>query len=545
MKNFLIKILIGACCLPSFCGCSLEEENIRSPYADMYYKTIEGAEDLINSCYSYTRQFYGRPVGFIMQTLGTDLWQLGGDSDSGVSSLALYNPCVPSDLQFWSTWNNFYLGITACNTFLDRKDDIENISQEQLDNLTGQALFMRALYYHILVMHFGDIPLQLHEVTEVQTTAIRTPEKEVYAQIVADLLEAEKLLPVTQNEYGRATKPAAQALLARVYLWTGQYGEASTYAKKLINDYDFKLLDDYADLWDIKNEQNAEVIWAIVYTTDSKLNGSGNDIQPYFTVRYDNNIPGMKRSIEYGRPYRNYMPTRYLLDLNTENSWWDSRFEKSFRTVWYANNEQNLLPDQQIGDTALWIPPYAVPESVKEAKKNKYTIKDINSYFNESKPDETVGARELYPQLIKYNDPTRATVSMTNGANDFVVFRLAEMYLIAAEALMQEGRKDEGVDYINEVRKRAARPGKELAALLTPDQLTIDAILEERALELTAEYVGRWIDLKRTGKLIERVRKYNPDARPNIQEKHLLRPIPSNMMDRVSNKDEFKQNPEY
>ena len=79
---------------------------------------------------------------------------------------------------------------------------------------------------------------------------------------------------------------------------------------------------------------------------------------------------------------------------------------------------------------------------------------------------------------------------------------------------------------------------------ITADQLTLDFILDERALELAGE-MFRWPDLKRTGKLIERVKKYNPNARANIREMHLVRPIPTQMIDRVTNKEEFRQNTGY
>lgn len=118
------------------------------------------------------------------------------------------------------------------------------------------------------------------------------------------------------------------------------------------------------------------------------------------------------------------------------------------------------------------------------------------------------------------------------------------MYLIAAEAHMKEGNLAEAVDHINTIRHRAAWPGKELEMEVTEDQLDIDFILDERALELGAERL-RWADLKRTGKLIERVQKYNVLGRDNIEEKHLLRPIPSNMIDRLTNREEFEQNPGY
>ena len=538
-------ILLSLFAISLLVSCSLEEENVRMPVADDYYTTEEGFKNLINSCYSYTRNFWGSKHGWRLHMMGTDLWINGGD---GQTIYGLYT-FTPSADAFSGVWDNFYLGITACNTLLGRIGNFDSELVESVKNsLTGEALFLRALYYHVLAMNFGDVPLVLDEVHSVQTTAIHTPVAEVYEQAIEDLLEAETLLPDTQDEYGRATKYAAQALLARIYLWTENYEKATEYAKKVIDSNAFELLPDFADLWGYSGQKNKEIIFAVTYSEDLKLSPSGNEGQALFNGRYENNIPGMIRDIPYGRPYRNFMPSRYFMNLAAQNLWWDSRFNKSFRTVWLTNNpdKTSYLPEQQFGDTALWVPPFAVSEEVKVAKQNKYTIYDIDDYFDASSPhgEEKIGKGELFPSITKWDDPNRATVAAVNGSTDFIVIRLAEMYLIAAEALMKSGKADEGIIYFNRLRQRAAWTPElyEQAKLDNPNELTIDTILSERALELNAE-MHRWPDLKRTGRLIERVKAYNYEGRPNISEKHLLRPIPTTMMDRITNKDEFTQNP--
>jgi hypothetical protein len=193
----------------------------------------------------------------------------------------------------------------------------------------------------------------------------------------------------------------------------------------------------------------------------------------------------------------------------------------------------------KLGDTAFIVVPYAVTQAFRDSKK--YKIIDITAFYNGENP---VGNLQIYPKLKKYDDPYRASINESAGTRDVIEFRLAEMYLIAAEALMKQGKQDEGVKYINNVRRRAAWPGKEADMMITASELTIDFILDERALELGGERL-RWPDLKRTGKLIERVKLYNPLGRPNIQPRHLLRPIPSNMIDRLTNKSDFPQNPGY
>jgi len=518
----------------------LEEVKVVSPPVDDYYKTEAGYKDLVNSTYTFTRSLFSGGNNYApLVFFGTDLWTNG--SDASFIEFNTYNSAIqPANPLLWELWSPFYQGIAACNTAISRSGNVTEMSEEEVKSKVAEAYFLRAWYYHILVMHFGGVPLKTEEVTEVETTATRATEDEVYAQIIKDLLFAEEFLPEAQSDFGRATKPAAQALLARVYLTRNQNEEAATYAKKVINDYSFALLNDYADLWRIDNPVNSEIIWSIQFSQDERLNGNGNSYFLYFTPRYDLQ-PGMKRALENDRPWPRFVATRYYLDLLASNRWRDARFDKSWKTVWYANNEATLLPNMQLGDTAFVYVPYAVPQDIKDAKKGEYGIFDINNLYDGEKP---TGSLELFPQMRKYNDPLRASINSGVGTKNVIELRLAEMYLIAAEALMKLGKAEEGAELVNVVRRRAAWPGHEEDMEVTAGDLTIDFILEERALELGGERL-RWADLKRTGKLIERAKLYNPATRQNLEEKHLLRPIPSNMIDRLTNKGEFQQNPGY
>ena len=537
--TFLLLIPIGS---SLFQGCAdmLEEEQLVSPPVNTYYKTADGYQGLVNAAYTFTRSLFAGGNNYApLVFFGTDLWTNG--SDASFIEFNAYNAAIePANPVLWKLWSDFYQGIAVCNTAISRAGDVTEMSEAEINSKVAEAYFLRAWYYHILVMHFGDVPLKTEEVTEVETTATRATEDEVYEQIINDLLFAEQFLPDAQSDFGRATKPAAQALLARVYLTRNQNEAAATYAKKVINDYNFSLLDDFADLWDVANRENSEVIWSIQFSQDERLNASGNAYFLYFTPRYDLQ-PGMKRALENDRPWPRFLATRFYLDLLQSNRSIDSRYDKSWKEVWYANNEATLLPNMEIGDTAFMYVPYVVPQSVKEAKKDEYGIFDINDLYDGENP---VGSLELFPQMRKYKDPLRAAINSGIGTKNVIEIRLAEVYLIAAEALMKQGNVSEGVEFINVVRRRAAWPGEEENMEITASALTLDFILDERALELGGERL-RWADLKRTGKLLERVKQYNPTGRPNVEEKHLLRPIPSNMIDRLTNSEEFEQNPGY
>ena len=180
-----------------------------------------------------------------------------------------------------------------------------------------------------------------------------------------------------------------------------------------------------------------------------------------------------------------------------------------------------------------------VPASERAGKL--YQVYDRNNIYN---ADGTVKDNRHYPALTKFMDPTRPTVQEQVSGRDAYVIRLAEMYLIAAEAELKLGHADQAASYLNVVRERAALPGHESEMDVSPGDVTLDFILDERAREFAGEQM-RWFDLKRTGKLVERVQAHNPEAAPYIQAFHTLRPIPQRELDAVSNKDEFKQNPGY
>jgi hypothetical protein len=160
----------------------------------------------------------------------------------------------------------------------------------------------------------------------------------------------------------------------------------------------------------------------------------------------------------------------------------------------------------------------------------------------------------FFPALSKFNDPTRAHM---NDPSDrpHILFRFAEMYLIAAEAAFKGGGTvQDAADMINVIRRRAAfrssyNPAQLAAAQaameITPADVTLDFILDERTREFYGELL-RWWDLVRTKSLINRVKQWNTEAAPYIQDYHVLRPIPvTSQIDLVTEGPAFPQNPGY
>jgi hypothetical protein len=224
-----------------------------------------------------------------------------------------------------------------------------------------------------------------------------------------------------------------------------------------------------------------------------------------------------------------------MLDLYDEKI--DTRYSAYWKDTWISNID---APNNGIfvGDTALHYPKYAW--SKEKILTKKYLI--FNPEFSENLGGNFKRVNGTYfPSLIKFIDTKRPSMNEMRGTRDWIVFRLAETYLLASEAYVRLNDKTKAAQYMNVLRKASAYPGKESDMEVTPAQMTMDFVLDESAREMCGE-MWRWIDLKRTGKLIERVSAHNQFAK-NMKPEHLLRPIPQSQIDRTSN--EYPQNPGY
>ncbi|SFD19068.1 RagB/SusD domain-containing protein [Chitinophaga sp. CF118] len=534
MKNILWCLLF-CLCVSSSCNKMLDEKVVSSAVDD-FYNTPGGFQSAVTASYLGLRSFYSTERGMSLSVFGTDTYTNGSDGDFKFAN-QYTSQFDPRYIHLRDLWNSFYQTINTCNVVEDRADLIPGLDSTVKHLGIAQARFCRANYYFILVQLFGAIPLQLNENKEIVTESHRDPVDLIYNTIIADLRYAVQTLPATQIEWGRATKPAAEHLLARVFLTrassavavAGDYDSAATYSTRVISQYGFQLLTDVGKVWEQGKENNTETVFAVQYTTDALYNSTDNNACRFFLMQYDV-LAGMKRDLANGTPWKRFRPTKFLLDTLFADRVNDTRYEKFFTTVWFANVATAKL---KVGDTSVWMPGYKTTDTVKNyllVTPDKYTEK-------------------LYPSLNKFADALRPD-NQASGVRPFIAFRLAEDYLIAAEALMMTGKKTDAIGYINTLRMRAARVGANEAETtayreamkISEAQLTTDFILDERGRELVGEQ-QQWFDLVRTHKLVERVRLHNPQGGPNIEGKHELRPIPQDQIDRTSN--EFLQNPGY
>lgn len=540
------------------CQNELDEYNPSGITAEGVYTTPAGFESLVNAAYSYTRWWYGKEDGYNLSEMGTDLWINGVDGGANVA-LVHYENLQSNQASVEGLWARMYEAVNLCNAGLEFVAE-SGLSADLQQQREAEIRFLRAFYYWHIVETWGGVHMITERTKTAQATANRSSVEEFYALIKEDLNFAVANLPYPASQKGRVSKAGAEAFLARVHLTRGEYSEAQNLAEKVINDYDFQLMENYDALWDMANVENSEVIFYVNYSRDLNLNDASNSItfpnghsrgahngHLHFLSTYDRNgTVGMTRDIVNGRPFARYMPSKHLLELFDETI--DTRFHGSFETVWYTNRPgtysktvdgQTVEFTLEEGDTAIWATKQVLSPAEELAKP--YLVYDMESMYH---PDGTYNNNRQYVSLNKFLDPTRPSVAEQQSSRDAFVIRLAEMYLIAAEAALQNGDAQAAVDHINVVRSRAAVPGMEAAMAISPADVSVDFILEERARELAGEQL-RWFDLKRTGKLVDYVTAYNPEAAPNIRAHHVLRPIPQRQLDAVINKDEFTQNQGY
>lgn len=550
-RNIYTVLVLLLAFLTVSCDNFIEEELVSDVSAASYYTTENGFEDGVRATYSTFKPFYGQEMGAAMLTFGTDVWTNG--ADGGHKVFNFYDGGLNgSEGYIADSWVNWYKGINQANGMINRSADVD-IDEATKTLRIAEVRFLRAYFYFNVVTTFGDAHLSLEETEGIEVEANKTPQVEIYSQaIIPDLEFAIANLPDEQSDYGRATKPAAEFLLAKALL-TRSYtsfaegsdaSRAETLLSRVISDggYGFSLLPNFASLWPIENQENSEIIFVVPHAkalVDSRVDNFGHRWHLYFLHEYDVRR-GMTRDIANGRPWKRHRPTDFMLTLWDREI--DSRYESTFKHVWFANKEEpatEALGDEpardalMIGDTAIYIPGPGRDIDWPQSRQNAvpylvYTDEEYNE--------------RLFPSMNKWIDATRPDRQHEPGQRDFILMRLADAYLLRAEARLGQNNTAGAAEDINVIRTRAALPGQEAAIQITAGDVDLDFLLDERARELVGEG-HRWPDLTRTGKLVERTRLYNPQAAPNIQDYHTIRPIPQIQIDRTLGG--YPQNPGY
>jgi hypothetical protein len=587
MKKIVLASLGTALLLSATsCNKNILDENPQSVLVPAFLQTSQGVEASVIGTYSGLRQLYGNDAGFFTTVAGTDEWTSGIANSSG---LADYNPIDLTPLNDGShsfIWTVCYTQINNANAAIKYAPTAPNLLPARATQLTAEAKLLRANYYFVLVQDFGNVPLMLDFINSPTTDISRAPLADVYTQIIKDLTDAMNNIADKAAQPGRATRATALHLLAKVYLTratssakqSDDYANAAKYAKELIDNqgrYGLGLESDPATVFAEGNENGKEVIFNAQFNADptfSQLGGftyGGENIAAFqFRSRYDK-LPNMARDVNNGRPFARHVPTFYLLDsyilkdasgtalesgasLRTT----DTRYNKWFTTAYYVNSPgANGGSSRAVnGDTSIWYPGRQLSAArlaqIAARSPLPYVVVQPNQYTT-----------EYYPTLNKFDSRNRTSLNGFSSRPN-IIYRLAETYLIAAEAYFYLGNSPQAATYLNVVRTRAAASGKQDQMKITDSQVTLDFILDERMRELCGEFT-RWYDLKRTNQLLTRVRNtnitpafrsitvdgftkggvYGSNAATNIKDFHVLRPVPQTEIDRTNGK--ITQNDNY
>ena len=556
MKKYIIYGCLLGSLLGGGCNKMLDEEP-KAILTPEFLKTPKGVEKGLDAAYGGTRYVWGSQDLFVLLAGGTDEFIKGVDGNTDLNS---YTSNYTTGQGNGNTvWVQCYRWINACNGIIENAPQA-GMDEAARDKAVAEAKFLRACYYSTLVQFFRDVTVNTTYITTAVTTAKRNTLAEVMTLIIQDLKDAIANLPAGPKTGGllpgKANAAAARHLLGRMYLFrastpaavAGDNEEAYQTLKGLIDDRNtagISLLPDFGDIFKEGNEANAEVLFAVQHTSNYAFNGPNNStvgdniMNHMFIGQYDKRLT-MIRSMDYGRPYIRVVPTYWVTDTVFKERVNDTRYGKTFQTVWYANATAagdydkfawpNPLPPgapadavpggrriKKKGDTSIYMP--GVPVTAAQRNAAPYLLYGNKNWDN-----------TLAPTVKKYFDNKRADLN-DQSVRPLIVWRFAETYLLAAEAAIATSRPQEAADYINEVRRRAAYPsGNPNDMEITAADATLDFLLDERTRELLGENT-RWWDLVRTGTLITRVKKHNAEASVNIQDKHTLRPIPQNQID--------------
>lgn len=357
-----------------------------------------------------------------------------------------------------SMWTRWYKTIGRATVSIEYTENYGLTDETYKNRLIGEAKFLRALCYFYLVRGWGDVPIQDRDLT------VRASKEDVYAYIEKDLLDAISVLPA-KNEYsssdlGRATKGAAQGLLAKVYLYEQKWQESYDYTVAVVNSGLYGLESDYATVWRASTENGIESLFEIQARGESVAHG----VQQYSQTQ------GARGETGWGWGFNT--PSQNLLDA-------------------FNAAGDNVRRDATIifRNSTLW-------------------------------DGRVVGATEN--PMYNYKAYSSANAGSDDTDKNIRVIRMAEVYLIQAEAANELGKTTEALSALNKVRSRV-----KLANVTTTNKDDLrKAIWNERRLELAMEH-DRWADLIRTGQAKEAMAAA---GKTFVTGKHELFPIPNNQI---------------
>lgn len=501
MKTHTFKLVLAAfaviftmnSCSEEFLEVPIKGTNLESNYYRNETEAFAGVVAVYDIMRKYSGGFENMVTFF---NAGSDDFRAGGGNASdGIGIQSFDDFTITPTTMPQSYWSDFYQGIARANFLLTKLPDVP-MDESLTARMTAETRALRGLYYFNLVTVFRNIPLITAPLSSAEFNEVPQAEpSEVFAQIEQDLLAAIPDLPPTvpAQEAGRLTKGGAQAILGKVYLWQGKNTEAAAVLREVngtpgeTNQYGNRLLDSFEELWETDNKFNAESIVEVAHTNASNaywgVEYSGVDesnmINTMVGPRSYSQVTEEAPDLPSGWSFNPVEPELY--DLMED----DPRFEATILDLeaLVAAGAATYLPGYE--DTGYFL--------------NK---------FIPTRSDVTTGAGE---PLLNYRQ-------------NYYVVRLADTYLMEAEALGGTGERAQAL--LDAVRARVGLPSI---------PVSLQAIYRERRLELAGEG-HRFFDLVRTGRAAEFLADEG-----FVSGKHEILPIPF----RETENTILEQNPQY
>ncbi len=531
MKNIKLKMILSLCIL-TIIGCDddfLEEKPQDTLFANTLFVNRDGLQQGLNALYSLVREERSELAGVSFER--STAWKAGTDvawgnyTFSSLRAVDLYGTNLNSATStIDGLFNWLYEVVVAANQIIARAEsgtidfqganDVENLATQNL--MVAQARLLRAWAYRHLTNSWGDVPLNIQEIdgNNFRTFWERSEVSIIQGQMIEDLTFAEQFLPDSYDDPLVLSNAVAKHYLSELYLLRGENSLAEQKAEEVISNPNFALITErfgvnmnepgvpFMDQFDEGNSLpsggNTETLWTFLNAPD--VPGTASTamrrtwVNRYFNLT-DDDIWAFS---EYGgRGIGRTAHTRYVEGLYEEQ---DDRFGRFAFSRFYLTEEA--------GDTIFT----RVPS------------------FDDWKTSDPA-----WPGTKKWDGfPDLPRVNAAEQTNSMPYLRLAETYLIAAEAEFNQGKNGEAAAHINALRVRSN------ATPITAGDITQDYILDERARELFSEEHRRYT-LNRMGRLVERTLQHNKFSQ--ITERDILFPIPQNFID--SNDGVTEQNPGY
>lgn len=477
------------------CNNKLDVVDENNPTTISYFKTANELQNGVNAIYSILRsgELVGREWFFMHDMRGAECASGGPQLETPRAELLNEPSPAPSNAVMTNVWTGCYHMINRANMILSKAPDVTD-DTELRDRLVGETRFLRGWAYFELVSQWGDVPVYTEPVLLATDFKGKSPVADIYALIIADLTEAVQKLPesYSASNNGRATRGAANALLARVQMQKGDYGAAKTALLEVYGKY--SLVDNY--MWnfdgDIRNDDgvtvasghefNAESIFEVVF-----VDKGDNNFNWGYNGEGSTSSLSTVRNQEYGITWGNVIPSDWFLNEFEDN---DPRYKFTI----FEEGDQ-ILTQSSAGPKTLVADDMNIGTSTRKGVTQKRFFRKYN----------------IYDWVNSGFHP--------GGINQRVI-RYADVLLMLAECEAEVGTPGQAAAYINEVRSRPSVNMPDV--VLTTKEQALKAVMHERAVELGAEEVNS-IDILRW-----RARGYFPSIMPDpVAGQVSMLPIPA------------------